>query len=207
MIELKSISKVIEKRILFEKLNITFNTGSFNVITGISGSGKSTLFNIIGGLDKEYKGDILVNNNKIKYQQRLKLFDYLFQNYGLVDSESVKYNLKIVAKKSDEQLYNYLKLVKLNCNLNQKVYTLSGGEQQRLSIARLLISNRDYILADEPTASLDIKNRNYIIDMLIALHKLGKTIILITHDEAVLNKLKDYNIYMLENSNLNKITL
>lgn len=203
MIELINIEKVIGDKVLFSNLNINFIKGSFNIITGISGSGKSTLLNIIAGLDNDYKGDIVINKNNIKDKYRIKYFDYLFQNYALVETETIKYNFDIVKKIGSKKINELLALVNLDLDYKQYVHTLSGGEQQRLAIARLILSNRDYILADEPTSSLDINNRDYIIDMLISLNKQGKTIILVCHDEYVINYLKKYYpIYLLEENEL-----
>jgi len=203
MIELINITKKIDERVLFENLNLKIADGSFSILTGVSGSGKSTLLNIIGGLDYNFEGDVLINNKVASNKNRLKKFDFLFQNYGLIESETIKYNLKLVKKADEEKYIELLQLVRLNADLNQYVYTLSGGEQQRLALARLLLSNRKIILADEPTASLDIKNRDYIIEMLITLNNHGKTIFLVSHDEAILNKLsKSYNIYRIEDSQL-----
>lgn len=198
MIELKDITKTIEDNVLFKNLNFTFRIGGFNIITGPSGCGKSTLLNIIGGLDINHSGSVIINNNRTTSGKRRKMFDYLFQNYGLVDSETIKYNLKLVKKKEESIYVELLKIVNLDAKLNQYVYTLSGGEQQRLALARTLLSNRDYILADEPTASLDIDNRDYIIDMLINLNNQGKTIIMVTHDETIINRLsKQFEVITL----------
>ncbi|WP_423363572.1 ATP-binding cassette domain-containing protein [Mycoplasma sp. P36-A1] len=204
MLEIKNISKSIEDRILFQSINLNLESGSFIVITGVSGTGKSTLLNIIGGLDSESSGSIYINKEKTKTKDRIKKFDFLFQNYGLVESETIKYNLHIVKKVTDSEYLKLLETVKLTSDLMQYVYTLSGGEQQRLAIARLLLSNRDFILADEPTASLDVTNRDYIINMLLLLNKKGKTIILVTHDEMLLKTLRQHfqiiNLSLLKNT-------
>jgi putative ABC transport system ATP-binding protein len=204
MLEIINLNKQIEDRSLLENINLTVEEPAFYVLTGISGSGKSTLLNIIGGLDYDYTGDIYINKVNTSNKERQKYFDFLFQNYGLIESETIGYNLRLVKKVNPKKYYQLLEVVNLKHDLDQYVYTLSGGEQQRLAIARLLLSNRKFILADEPTASLDIENRDYVLEMLRALNNAGKTIILVTHDEHVINELsKYYKVLVLENSQIN----
>lgn len=203
MISINNVTKIIDNKVLFENINIEFKKGKFYILTGASGSGKSSLLNVIGGLDSHYSGKIYLNGKDVNARERIKQFDYLFQNFALLESKTIKYNLRIAKKATDEKYLELLEVVNLNVSLDQYVHTLSGGEQQRLALARLLLSNRDYILADEPTASLDIENRNYIIEMLMSLNRQGKTIIMVTHDEAVIKYLGQYYpVYLIKDQKL-----
>ena len=115
---------------------------------------------------------------------------FLFQNYALLDDKSVKYNLKIVlenprAKDSERRIHEALQLVALQGFEKKKVAECSGGEQQRVAMARLLLTPCSLILADEPTANLDPENRDLIAKLLLKLKDLGKTIIMVTHDQQM----------------------
>lgn len=203
MIELKDINKRYSGNIIFEKFNMTVNKGEMVAITGKSGSGKSTILNMIGLLEKPDSGSInlfdepapKINSKKSKLLLRYKIA-YLFQNYALVDNENVNYNLNIAleyvkANKNEKQKMKIEALQKVGLSdeyLNKKIYQLSGGEQQRVAVARIILKPCELILADEPTGSLDLKNRNDIINILKELNSDGKTIIIVTHDPYVANE-------------------
>ena len=190
MIEIKNINKSFENKEIFKNYNLEINDGDFILITGHSGCGKTTLLNMIGSIEKPNSGDILVDGQSIydkKYQLKYlrEKVGFLFQNFALADGDTVISNFKLVKKacRTDISYEQALSFVNLNDDvLKQKVYTLSGGEQQRVAIARLLIKKCDIILADEPTASLDRKNACDIFDLLTELNKKGKTIIVASHD-------------------------
>ncbi len=166
---------------------------------GESGKGKTTLLNIIGLISDKSGGDITIydyNNPRINSKESMLLrrnkIGYLFQNYGLIDDESVLWNLKLALtykkmskkEKNDkiDNLLNEFNILKLK---NKKVYQLSGGEQQRIALIRLILQESNLILADEPTGSLDEENRNFVISVLKKLNDGGKTIIIVTHDSYV----------------------
>lgn len=111
----------------------------------------------------------------------------MFQNFALVENKTVKENLKMVRKESRTQvsIEEALKSVGLEDKVNNKIYTLSGGEQQRIALARLMIKKCSIILADEPTGSLDRENTDIVLEILEKNHQQGKTIIVVTHDEYV----------------------
>ena len=112
---------------------------------------------------------------------------FLFQNFALVDNKTVKENIKLIHKNSrtNISIESALQTVGLQNKLNKKVYTLSGGEQQRVALARLMLKKCDVILADEPTGSLDKANAEKVLNILKELNEQGKTIILVTHDENI----------------------
>lgn len=195
MIEIRNLNKKFEEIILFSNFNLTIDDGEFVVFSGNSGCGKTTLLNMIGSIEKPDSGKIIVDNIDIgNKKNHLNYFrnkiGFLFQNFALVDNKTVKENLKLIRKdcKTNLSMEEALKIVGLEDKLNKKVYTLSGGEQQRVSLARLMLKKCDIILADEPTGSLDKKNAEEVMNILKKLNKQGKTIILVTHDEDIKNQ-------------------
>lgn len=196
MIEIKNLNKRFSDKIIFDNLNLIINDGEMIAVSGASGSGKTTLLNILGKLDEEYTGDIIVDSKNLKNISKTEYLrnkiGYLFQNYALADNLTVNKNLDFALKysddKSQEAKETALKLVDLEplTYLNKKVYTLSGGEQQRVALARLFLKPCSIILADEPTGSLDVKNRDVILEILRKMNNQGKVIIIVTHDPYVL---------------------
>lgn len=197
IIELKNIDKKYGNKYLFKNLDFSIKKGEMIAITGASGSGKSTLLNIIGLIDKPHSGEVLICGNKNPYDKekiKLSLFrnniGYLFQNYALVDNYTVSKNLDIaleyVKGKDKKKLKEEaLEKVGLLDKLNNKVFQLSGGEQQRVALARLMLKKNDIILADEPTGSLDEENKAIILNLLKELNNKGKTVVIVTHDKVV----------------------
>ncbi len=202
MIKIKNLSKQFDDKIIFSNLNIIIETGECVAITGKSGCGKTTLLNILGLIDTDYKGDVecngvsfqSLNNNKKQTFIRDNI-NYLFQNYALIDDITVYENLelalyyeKISKVEKHKIIVDALTSVGLSDYLNKKVYILSGGEQQRVALARAMIKKGNIILADEPTGNLDEENREIVINNLIEQNKIGKTIIIVTHDPYVAKK-------------------
>lgn len=197
MIELKKVSKSYGEKVLFDNFDCNVKKGEFVGIKGCSGSGKSTLLNIMGLLEKYDSGDIIIDGNKVDYTDKKTVkkllkthIGYLFQNFALIDDFTVLDNLSIgiSGNKSEkaDKIRRVLKDLNLDVDLNKKIFKLSGGEQQRIAIARLILQNKPIILADEPTASVDPKNRDIILDTLKKLNKEGKTIVLVSHDDYVI---------------------
>jgi len=199
VISLNNICKSFGNKVIFDNLNLNVNEGEFLCITGVSGKGKTTLLNIIGLLEKPDSGSINImgyDNPEIDSKSGIKLLrsniSYLFQNYGLVDNETVEYNLKIATRflklsKNDEKkkIAEALNTVGLNGYEKNKIFQLSGGEQQRVAMARILIKPTNIVLADEPTGSLDSDNRDLIMELLTKVNEQGKTVIIVTHDKEV----------------------
>ena len=196
MIEIKNLNKKFNDKFIFNNLNLTIEDGEMLAISGASGSGKTTLLNILGKLDKEYDGNIIIDNKNLKTITQTNYLrntiGYLFQNYALADNLTVTRNLDFSLKYSDDKSLeakeNALEMVGLDPKeyLNKKIYTLSGGEQQRVALARLFLKPCSIILADEPTGSLDVKNRDIVLEILRKMNEHGKTVIVVTHDPYVL---------------------
>ena len=189
MIDIQHIYKQFGGKQLFSDFSLQIEDGEFVMLTGESGCGKTTLLNMIGSLEPIDQGEILVNGlnvSKRKHQRQFlqKTTGFLFQNFGLVEHKTVRENLDLVQKscRSGISAAEALEKVGLEKSINQPVYSLSGGEQQRVALARLMYKQCSIVLADEPTGSLDARNTELVMYHLTALHKSGKTIVMVTHN-------------------------
>ena len=195
MIVIKNMTKAFGEHVLFHEYNLTIDDGDFIVFTGKSGCGKSTILNIIGGLEKPEKGTVQVDGMDIYKRKNQREFfsdkvNFLFQNFALMEGKTVRENLNIIPKKHCETILmeDVLENVGLLSKIDTKVYKLSGGEQQRVALARTMLKKCNIILADEPTGSLDPENAQIVMDALKTLNQKGKTIILVTHDLHIIPK-------------------
>ncbi|BCY09100.1 ATP-binding cassette domain-containing protein [Actinoplanes sp. L3-i22] len=197
-VELLGIHKDYGHRRILNDFTLQVKTGEMLALMGPSGAGKSTILNMVGLLDSPDVGEVRVMGGKAprprsraaNRMRRLHL-GYLFQNFALIDNESVQYNLEIAfvdsthRKSKGRSIAAALDHVGLPGSENRKVSSLSGGEQQRVAVARLLLKPCDIVLADEPTGSLDSENSDIVIGLLRGLNEAGKTVILATHDDDV----------------------
>ena len=191
-IDLLNVSKSFGSKKIFTDLNLRFESGKSYALIGGSGSGKSTLLNIIGRLEKIDSGNVLVDEQdiwKIKERTFFKnTVGYVFQNYSLIDNKTVYDNLKLITK-DKKTITDVLEKVGLSSDyLHQKIYELSGGQAQRVAIARMLMKPRKIILADEPTGALDGEIGKEIIRLLLNETDEDKYVIIATHDPAVYNE-------------------
>ncbi|HEL0571082.1 TPA: ATP-binding cassette domain-containing protein [Streptococcus equi subsp. zooepidemicus] len=191
-IEVLNVTKKFGSKKIFTDLNLTFEAGKSYALIGGSGSGKSTLLNIIGRLEKIDSGKVLVDEQDIwKTKERTffkTIIGYVFQNYSLIENKAVYDNLRLI-NKDKKIIADVLEKVGLsNDYLNQKIYELSGGQAQRVVIARMLMKPRKIILADEPTGALDSEIGKEIINLLLSETAENKYVIIATHDPAVYNK-------------------
>lgn len=193
MIKLKSIYKSFDKKQIIQGFNFTIEQGDFVIIKGGSGKGKSSLLNIIGLLEDPDDGEVIFNdkvirkeNDKIKF--RRNDIAYIYQNYGLLENETILKNLTLplnVSKKDTSRIEEVIQRVGLsNLDLKAKVYTCSGGEQQRIAIARAILKEPTVIIADEPTGNLDEENSLNIMNIFKELNSKGITVIMATHEKA-----------------------
>ncbi|VLX01172.1 ABC transporter ATP-binding protein [Streptococcus pneumoniae] len=191
-IDLLNVSKSFGSKKIFTDLNLIFESGKSYALIGGSGSGKSTLLNIIGRLEKIDSGNVLVDKQdiwKIKERTFFKnTVGYVFQNYSLIDNKTVYDNLSLITK-DKKTITDVLEKVGLSSDyLHQKIYELSGGQAQRVAIARMLMKPRKIILADEPTGALDGEIGKEIIRLLLNERDEDKYVIIATHDPAVYNE-------------------
>ena len=197
MICIHGLSKSFDDKVIFDNFSIDIADGDFVIFAGNSGCGKTTLLNMIGGLEDPDKGSIEVDGIDIcKTKNKQDYFTYkvgfLFQNFALLENKTVRQNLELIQKKArtERSISEVLEAVGLTDKEDTKVYKLSGGEQQRVARARLMLKKCDIILADEPTGSLDAGNADAVMDILDQLNKQGKTIIVVTHSEKIINSEK-----------------
>lgn len=205
MIEIKKISKAFGDHIIFKDLDLNIEDGEFVVFCGPSGCGKTTLLNIIGGLERIDEGSLIIDGIDIskkrpKKEYYLEKVGFLFQNFAILENKTVKENIELVQNKARTGITvgDALEKVGLQDKENEKVYKLSGGEQQRVAVARLLFKKCDIILADEPTGSLDRVNGDNILKLLHMLNDMGKTVVLVTHDDKIIESEK--RVIRLESS-------
>lgn len=193
MIEVLHINKKFGENTVFEDFSIVIPTRDFVVFAGNSGCGKTTLLNMIGGLEKPDSGQIIIDGTDIyKNKSRKQFFankvGFLFQNFALIENKTVRENLLLVnkANRTDITVKEALGNVGIVDKADVKVYKLSGGEQQRVALARLMLKKCDIILADEPTGSLDESNAEIVMNSLYSLNEQGKTVIIVTHNEKII---------------------
>lgn len=218
-VKLKNVSKIyrmgeVEIRAV-DKIEFTIDKGEFVVVVGPSGAGKTTVLNILGGMDTVTSGDVLVDGENIaKYSQR-KLTGYrrddigfVFQFYNLVPNLTAKENVELALQICKEPLdaVQVLKEVGLGDRLDNFPAQLSGGEQQRVSIARALAKNPKLLLCDEPTGALDYQTGKAILKLLQDMcRERGMTVIVITHNSA-LTPMAD-RVIKIKNGKVSRMTM
>jgi putative ABC transport system ATP-binding protein len=204
LITLKNVSKIYgEERTTIkalDQINLEIEEGKIITVMGPSGSGKSTLLNILGAMDKPTSGEVLVDDVEIGSLPERKLSNYrktqigfIFQNFYLLPNLNVIENVLVpvvpygIKDKDRKKAQEILDVVGLGERSNSKVSKLSGGESQRVAVARSLINDPKLILADEPTGNLDTETGKSIVELLIKLAESGNTLIIVTHDPRVVS--------------------
>lgn len=199
MIVVENLSKSFRPRTLWSKVNFTVDSGEMLALIGPSGAGKSTLLNCLGLLENADGGEIHVDGSDItrfgrgaRRRFRRDTLGYLFQNYALIDNATVSANLDAAVavsglrlKRRRREYEAALERVSLAGRAKEKIYRLSGGEQQRVALARLMVKKPTLILADEPTGALDDENEAMVIDVLRDMSRQGATVIIATHRDRV----------------------
>tara|TARA_Y100000588_G_scaffold84664_1_gene89575 strand:+ start:1069 stop:1749 length:681 start_codon:yes stop_codon:yes gene_type:complete len=202
LIEISELTKTLygggHKVEILKSIGLTIPSGQFIAITGHSGSGKTTLLSLIAGLDNPSRGTIKIDGQDItKLNEdelallRGKRFGFIFQNFHLIPTLTAIENVVLSAELNNtpgatKKSEDLLGIVGLGDRQHHYPAQLSGGEQQRLSLARAFVNEPNIILADEPTGNLDSKNSNRIIELIRELHRVKQaTIILVTHEPQV----------------------
>ena len=223
MIEVIDVSKSYRDKnddeiVILKNSHLSVEKGSIISIIGASGSGKSTLLHLIGGLDKVDSGQIKIDNVDISSFKtdeiahfRNEKIGFVFQFHHLLAEFTALENTAIPAMiaglsyvKANSKAKEYLSLVGMEHRFEHRPSELSGGEQQRVAIARSLINQPSVLLADEPTGNLDVKNSTTVLDLFLTIQQqTGVTMILVTHDKSIAHK-TDLT-YELKNGLLHKI--
>ncbi|MHB9028741.1 MAG: ABC transporter ATP-binding protein [Candidatus Latescibacterota bacterium] len=180
-------------------VSLSIGRGEFVAVLGPSGSGKSTMMNILGCLDKPTRGEYVLDNTSVHEFNRTKLarfrnmkVGFVFQSFNLLPFATAYENVELPmlyarmsGRERKKTVLRLLESVGLSHRASHRPAELSGGERQRIAVARSLANNPDIILADEPTGNLDTKSGTEIIALFEGLHKQGKTLIFVTHDEKL----------------------
>ena len=207
IIEIKNLTKIYDgsevEVIAVNGIDLSFDKGEFAAIVGPSGSGKTTFLNLLGGLDRPTSGEVMVDGVNIWDLKSRKLIDFrmnnigfVFQSYNLIPVLTAKENVEFVMHlqgrpkaERDKRTRELMEAVGLSDRLNSRPGKLSGGQQQRVAVARALASKPTFILADEPTANLDSKSTETLLDIMEDLNKEENiTFIFSTHDARVVKK-------------------
>jgi putative ABC transport system ATP-binding protein len=207
IIEIKNLSKVYDAKTIpvnaLNGIDLAFREGEFTSIVGPSGSGKTTMLNLLGGLDSPTSGEIMIDNTDItalKSRQlidfRLRNIGFVFQSFNLIPVLTAKENVEFIMQlqgvskeRRDKRTFELLKSVGLGDKINTRPNKLSGGQQQRVAVARALASKPKFILADEPTANLDSKSAENLLEIMEKLNREEHiTFIFSTHDARVVAK-------------------
>jgi len=203
LIEIKNIFKIYNtgyaKVYALSDVSLNINRGDFTAIIGKSGSGKSTLMNILGCLDVPTSGKYFLDGEEVSELSerklsyiRNKVIGFIFQSFNLVPTMTALENveLPLIYRKTEKKkrhtlAVSALEMVGLSERMNHRPFELSGGQQQRVAIARAIATEPPLILADEPTGNLDAGSSDEIMRILSELHNLGKTVVIITHDNSI----------------------
>jgi len=209
IIEIKGVTKIYDQKTMpvyaLNGIDLTFQEGEFASIVGPSGSGKTTLLNILGGLDDQTEGVVMIDGVDItslseskKTLFRMRNIGFVFQSFNLIPVLTVAENIEFIMQLQgiskeirEKRTTELIEAVGLADKRNSRPNKLSGGQQQRVAVARALASKPKFILADEPTANLDSKSAENLLDIMGKLNKEENiTFIFSTHDIRVMNKAK-----------------
>lgn len=204
MIQIKRVNKIYQTGTVattaLKDITLTIDSCEYVLLTGRSGSGKSTLLNILTGVDKPSEGEVFIGDKRINALNENELsiwrgnnIGIIFQFFQLIPTLSVLENVLlpmdlvniIPEQEREAKAKNLLKLVGMDRHAEKMPSALSGGEQQRIAIARSLANDAPVIFADEPTGNLDLENAQIIFDLLKNLNEQGKTIVMVTHEREL----------------------
>lgn len=201
LIQLSGVEKAYGENTVLSNVNLTINKGELIAITGQSGAGKSTLLNILSGIEKATSGTVSIfgTKNPIPNSSAMQKIireniNYMFQNFALIENETVFFNLSLALQYKNLNKQQKQKIIShaladmgIEQMANRKVFTLSGGEQQRVAMARILINPKNILFADEPTGSLDESNKEKVLSFLHSMCQKGMAVVVVTHDKVVAN--------------------
>lgn len=225
MIEIKNLTKKFntngEELLVLDNAEMNINDGDNIIISGENGAGKTTFLKIVGLLDRKYSGDYILDsksvvdfNEKDMSKYRNEVFGFIFQEYNLIESETTYDNILIPLiysskykradrKKRIQEISEEFEITEI---LNKKVKYLSGGERQKVTIARALVNEPSVILMDEPSNTLNLRMKDKLIEYIEVLKRKSKTIVVVSHDKYLTDNLKnkDFVEYELEDGKFHK---
>jgi len=214
MLKFVGVSKLYDDKEALSNISFELNKGDFLFIVGPSGAGKTTILKLIHKEIEPTRGEIFFNNSSLtKYNGRVYLLrrkiSMIFQDYKLFKRKTVYENVSFPLEIQgfspqlirSKVLYT-LKMVGLEEQVNKFPHTLSGGEMQRVSIARAIVNNPDILIADEPTGNLDWKTSFNIVDLFIKINENGTTVIMSTHNEEIIKKYNKRILYIKDGKKL-----
>ncbi len=220
MLEVRSASKIYgegpSRVVALDNVSLEVENGNFIAVMGPSGSGKSTLLNVIGGLDQLSSGEVILDGKRIDGYDENALVEirrgkiaYVFQQYHLLPSLTALENVLMPLifagdGKNEKEALAILKRVGLEKRAGHKPSQLSGGEQQRVAIARTLVTSPGLILADEPTGNMDQKTGNEILELFKELNEEGRSIVMVTHSPDIARHAKEI-IYLQDGQVIKRI--
>ena len=215
MIEFKDVTVIYDKEIVgLDNVSFKINDGEFVFLVGKTGAGKSSAIKLLTGEIKPTKGDVIIDGiivnalrrSKIPYLRRAQ--GVVFQDFRLLPNktvyENVAFAMEIIGKKKKEirrKVPKILELVGLSDRAKNYPNEISGGEQQRVSIARALVNSPSLIIADEPTGNLDVETSNEVMKLFDEINKMGTTIVMVTHSEKIVNDMQK-RVIQLENGSI-----
>ncbi len=215
MIEFKNVTVIYDKNIVgLDDVSFSINDGEFVFLVGKTGAGKSSAIKLLTGEVKPTKGDVVIDGiivnslkrSKIPYLRRAQ--GVVFQDFRLLPNktvyENVAFAMEIIGKKKKEikrKVPKILELVGLSERARNYPNEISGGEQQRVSIARALVNSPSLIIADEPTGNLDVETSNEVMKLFDEINKMGTTIVMVTHSEKIVNDMQK-RVIQLENGSI-----
>lgn len=198
MITTENLTKSFGERHLWRDLALTLHGGRMLALVGVSGSGKTTLLNCLGLLEPPTDGRIVFQGRDLanagpgrRRRFRRDHLGYLFQDYALIDNATVRANLDVARKTDAADRAAALERVGLDGREKEIVHRLSGGEQQRVALARLMVKKPSVVLADEPTGALDEANTAMVMDVLGEMGQHGCAVVIATHVASVANSCDD----------------
>ncbi len=202
MVRLHQVAKLYgPERFALRNVSFDLERGEFAYVTGVNGAGKSTLLKLLFAMERATEGQIVVNNRDICALNKTKVFQYrrevgfVFQDFKLLPDLSVFDNVslpleirKMTPSEVDYRVRGVLSLVGLSDRAKDFPMTLSGGEQQRVAIARSIIGKPSLLLADEPTGNLDTQTARDIMQLFMEIHDMGTTVLIATHDDILMKE-------------------
>ncbi len=203
-IEIKNLTKYYDDELILENINISVDNIESMLLLGISGSGKSTLLRLMSGMEGDYEGSIQINGEDVRTREFKDKIGFVFQTGSLFPHLTLMNNIvlilhkikKVPKKEAEDRVNDLLEKFSLIEHKDKYPHMLSGGQQQRASIVRSLALGAEIFFFDEPTSALDPILTNEVLETIMALRKLGKSFIIVTHEIGFAKEAADYIVFL-----------